>query len=170
MTDPIQALSRLRDFCRSNEPIPHDLREWLGQSIELFLKQDACDLDEAFGVARFRGGIPWWMTRSISERDTALRQLVKHHLSDLSLSAQARQVHRLSRRYEAVAWSRDQRLEFMPARYRGTEFEWLWLAFRSGGRMPVSERHLRTILRGAAMEEPQHHRDAEPLSAGGGNV
>ena len=170
MTDPIQSLSRVRDFCLSNEPIPDDLREWLGQSIDLFLKQDAYDLDEAFGVARFRGGIPWWMTRSISERDTALRQLVKHHLADLSLSAQARQVHRLSRRYEAVAWSRDQRLEFMPARYRGTEFEWLWQAFRSGGRMPVSERHLRTILRGAEMEEPRHDRDATALSMGGSHV
>jgi hypothetical protein len=170
MPDSIQALSRVRDLCRSNEPIPSDLRELLGQSIELFLKQDACDLDEAFGVARFRGGVPWWMTRSISERDTALRQLVKHHLADLSLSAQARQVHRLSRRYEAVAWSRDQRLEFMPARYRGAEFEWLWQAFRSGGRMPFSERHLRSILRGAAVEEQQHCQDARPLNVGGGNV
>ena len=34
----------------------------------------------------------------------------------------------------------------MPERYRGTQKEHLWRAFRSEAKMPISERRLRTLL------------------------
>lgn len=45
-----------------------------------------------------------------------------------------------------AAWPMDRMLDRMPERYAGTPKEQLWRAFRSGAKMPVSERRLRTLL------------------------
>jgi hypothetical protein len=67
-------------------------------------------------------------------------------MADLSISAQAGRIHQLSSRYAASAWRFDRERTEVPASYRGTPHEMLWLAFKSGATMPLCKRQLRTIL------------------------
>ncbi len=49
-------------------------------------------------------------------------------------------------RYAASAWRFDRERDAMPERYKGTQTECLWRAFKSGATMPIGVRQLRNIL------------------------
>jgi hypothetical protein len=146
MRNPIQALDEVCRVCAGGEPMPEELRDWLAQSLERFLENGCKTLNEAFGIRQDHGGIPWWRERAIRVRDEALRDLARAHFPEGSVSQRARQIARLSERYAGTNWPRDRELEDMPVRYAGQPLHHLWLAFRSGAKMPVSQRHLRTLL------------------------
>jgi hypothetical protein len=109
---------------------------------------ETASLNDAFGIRNARGGIPWRTEVCIRRRDAALRALATTFMADLSISAQAERTHQLSSRYAASAWRFDRERQDMPASYRGTPHEMLWLAFKSGATMPLCKRQLRTILNG----------------------
>ena len=147
MLTTIQALSEIRLCCEEQRAIPEDLQPWLGDAIGKFLDKNCCDLDEAFGLRRERGGVPWWLERGIRERDKALREFAVTQFGSQEISAQARLIEEMARRYETTSWTRDAAKSTMPRHYSGTPRQYLWRAFRSGARMPISARHLRNILR-----------------------
>lgn len=150
MMHTIRALTEIRDCCGQRRSIPPELQPWLSDAIGKFLDKSCEDLDEAFGLKKERGGVPWWLEFGIAERDDALRQLAREHLSSYGISAQARMICEMAHRYETSAWPRDARKAAMPEHYAGTSRQYLWRAFRSGARMPVSARHLRNVLQGVA--------------------
>jgi hypothetical protein len=146
MLGNIQALQAIHSRCTAAEPLTPDLQAWLAESLGRYL-QHACDnLNEAFGVIQGHGGVPWWRERAIRERDAALRALARAHLDSLSTYGRAKAVAEISERYETTCWPRDRLRDEMPDRYGGTAKEHLWRAFRSGAKMPISERRLRTLL------------------------
>lgn len=165
MLHAIAALDQVRKCCQTDQPLPSDLGDWLAGSIEKFLTKACDDLDESFGIVQAHGGVPWWLERGIRHRDRALRELAARHLSDLSVSAQARHIYRAACRYEGTAWPRDAKVGGMPSRYAGTPQEFLWEAFKSGARMPVSERHLRTLLQ--PVRKPGAHGASKAACAAG---
>jgi len=146
MLGNIQALQAIHTHCTSAQPLTPDLRDWLAESLARYLEHDCDNLNEAFGVVQGHGGVPWWREREIRERDAALRALAHAHLETLTAYARAKAVAEMSERYATTCWPRDRQLDAMPERYRGTPREHLWRAFRSGAKMPVSERRLRTLL------------------------
>lgn len=146
MLKNIDALQLIQTRCAANEPLTPDLQTWLAASIGRYLQRDCETLNEAFGLIQSHGGVPWWRERAMRERDAALRVLARRHCGDLSIYARARLITEWSERYESVCWPRDRLLVEMPERYRGTPKEFLWRAFRTGAKMPVSERRLRTLI------------------------
>lgn len=156
MFDAIEALERIRRSCDARKPIPEDIQAWLGGALGRFLDHSSPDLNEAFGLTQGRGGVPWWLAKGIAERDTALRSLAAIHYAGQTPSYTARRIRQMAIRYESVAWSRDAKAEAMPCRYRGTAREWLWRAFNSGARMPLSERHLRNLLATPPLPRERH--------------
>jgi hypothetical protein len=146
MLQSIDNMRTLAELCRSHEPLPESLSSWLASSLQSFLDQRTPSLNDAFGVRNARGGIPWRMEASMRARDAALRSLAETHFGDLSVSAQADHIHRMSLRYAASSWRFDREREDMPLSYRHALQEWLWLAFKSGAAMPLCARQLRTIL------------------------
>lgn len=146
MRNPIQALDQLHKICTENQPIPDELRYWLAQSLEGFLEHDFKTLNEAFGIIQDHGGIPWWRERAIRLRDEALREMAKIHFPEGTVTARAKAIALQAERYATSNWPRDQRLEDMPSRYAERPLNYIWLAFKSGAKMPVSQRHLRTLL------------------------
>jgi hypothetical protein len=98
-------------------------------------------------VTQGHGGVPWWREAAIRERDAALRALAEAHFACLTVYARAREIAELAARYETTCWLRDRLAAEMPERYRGTPKAHLWRAFKSGAKMPVSARRLRTLLR-----------------------
>ena len=146
MMQSIANMRTLAELCKSHEPLPQPLASWLAESLQSFLDQKSPSLNEAFGVRNARGGIPWRMEASIRSRDAALRDLAETYLRNLSLSAQAEAIHRLSGRYGASSWRFDKDRDSMPPAYRSTPQELLWRAFKSGASMPLCTRQLRTIL------------------------
>ena len=146
MLHAIAALDAVRECCQTEQPLPPELGDWLAGSIEKFLTKECDDLNESFGIVQAHGGVPWWLERGIRQRDEALRELARLYFPGLTVSAQAAHIRRLAQRYEGTAWPRDARSGDMPRRYSGTPQAYLWEAFKSGARMPVSERHLRTLL------------------------
>jgi hypothetical protein len=148
MIDTIQALDEVCRACVQNKPIPDHLRQWIAGSITRFLDHDCSDLDDAFGLRQEHGGIPWWREKAIRTRDRALRELARTHLASDTTSVQARKIHALMLRYAGTAWNRDRNCDSMPAHYAGTPKEYLWIAFKSGAKTPVSDRHLRNLLAG----------------------
>lgn len=146
MLGNIEALQAIHSRCTADQPLTPDLQIWLAESLGRYLEHDCDNLNEAFGVVQGHGGVPWWRERDIRERDAALRALANAHMSGLSIYGRAKAVAEISERYETTCWPRDRRLDAMPERYRGTAKEHLWRAFRSGAKMPVSERRLRTLL------------------------
>jgi len=83
MLDSIEALSKVRQSCIADTPIPREIQLWLAGSIGRYLDHLTSDLDDAFGLNTGRGGVPWWLVRGIQERDTALRKLAAMYLPDL---------------------------------------------------------------------------------------
>jgi hypothetical protein len=152
MLDSIEALSKVRQSCIADTPIPREIQLWLAGSIGRYLDHLTSDLDDAFGLNTGRGGVPWWLVRGIQERDTALRKLAAMYLPDLQIPTQARKIEMLSRRFASCNWQRDKDQKQMPKFYQGTYRECLWIAFQSGARMPLSERHIRNVLKGGAPE------------------
>jgi hypothetical protein len=146
MTTTIDRLRTLSSFCRRGVPLPPDLAGWLAAGIERFLGREARDLDGALGLLQAQGGIPWWREDAIRGRDAALRRLWQLVCPGAGVTARARRVAELLRRYAASAWRLDRDRPAMPVDYAGTAHEQLWLAFKSGAAMPLGERQLRTIL------------------------
>lgn len=142
----IQTLQAIHSRCIADLPLPPELSSWLAESIGRYLEHSCDNLNEAFGVIQGHGGVPWWLECAIRERDAALRDLARTHLEGLSVYGRAKVVAELSERYAANCWPRDRMLAQMPERHSGTPKEQLWQAFRSGAKMPVSERRLRTLL------------------------
>ena len=143
-------IDRLREIsrcCQAGVPLGDDHAEWLRDGLDRFLRHECSSVDDALGLRFARGGVPWWMEEAIRERDLAPRELSSRFYADVSVTAKARALHALAVRYAASAWRIDRISGDMPAHYRGTVKECLWRAFRSGAVMPVSERHLRSIVR-----------------------
>jgi len=146
MIGNIETLDAIRSHCVRGAPLPIELRGWLAEALRRYLEQDCENLNEAFGIIQARGGVPWRRERAIRARDTALRELYRRFLGDASIGERARLVAQLSRRYAMTCWPRDCARKAMPDQYRGTPKEYLWRAFKSRAKMPVTERHLRSVL------------------------
>ena len=145
----VQTIERLREIvrmCRAGQRLKPADAQWLGAAFSDFLCQRCSTVDEALGLRFGRGGVPWWQEEAMRKRDAALRALATHYLGDLCKTAAAREVHRLSLRYATSAWRFDRDRDDMPAHYADTAREYLWRAFKSGARMPIGERHLRSLL------------------------
>lgn len=146
MLGNIETLHAIHDRYAKDLPLTRELRSWLADSIDRYLKHDCNNLNEAFGVIQEHGGVPWWRERAIRQRDAALRALWQEYYRDISVYSRAKAIAEISERYQTTCWPRDRMLDEMPERYRGTPKEYLWQAFRSEAKMPVSERRLRTLL------------------------
>ena len=143
----IATLEAICQHCATGRQLPPDMQAWLARSIERYLRHDCESLNEAFGVTQAHGGLPWWREAAIRARDAALRALAEAHFGDLTVYARARAIEETAARYETTCWLRDRLSEAMPQRYLGTPKEHLWRAFKSGAKMPISARRLRTLLR-----------------------
>ena len=148
MLHSIENIRTVAQLCQSHQPLPESLAGWLATSLQSFLDCRTPSLNDAFGIRNGRGGVPWRAEASIRDRDKALRLLANMYLSELSISARADRLHRLSLRYGASSWRFDREDSEMPPAYAGTAQEWLWRAFKSGATMPLCSRQLRTILAG----------------------
>ncbi len=146
MMTSIDKLKEIAHRCMESEPLSEEQIGWLGRALDEFLCHRTRSLKEAFGICQGRGGVPWWVERAIRERDAALRQLSALFYTDASVSTRASLIATKARRYAATAWRFDQDREEMPTRYADTPAQWIWIAFKSGARMPISERHLRSLL------------------------
>ncbi len=142
-------IENLRDIsrrCLANEPLEAEQSHWLGACLEQFLGHRCRSIDDALGLRFPQGGVPWWREEGIRVRNAALRELAEAFFDGLSPCAQAHAIYVASVRYAASAWRFDREKDRPPSHYRGTIKEHLWRAFTAGAAMPVSERHLRTIL------------------------
>ena len=146
MLGNIDTLDSIRKHCLRGAPLPSKVRRWLAEAIGRYLEQDCESLNEAFGVMQPRGGMPWWRERAIRIRDAALRDLYRSFFTHAPVGRRAQEISQLSRRYASTCWPRDRTRKSMPEHYRGTPKEYLWRAFKSKAKMPVTERHLRTVL------------------------
>ena len=148
MLHAIDNMRTVAELCQTHQPLPEPLAAWLADSLQAFFESRTPSLNDAFGIRNARGGIPWRTEVCMRRRDSALRSLALAFVSDLSVTRQADRIHQLSIRYAASAWRFDRERTEMPAAYRGTVQEYLWLAFKSGATMPLCTRQLRTILGG----------------------
>ena len=146
MLSEIQQLKEIAERCRDGGSIDPRLAQWLGSCLEDYLARRACRLEEAFGIRAGRGGLPWRVEQAIRSRDAALRALAAKLGPFPSVTTKARHIALLSQRYAVSAWRFDRLRSTMPDAYPGTEKEHLWVAFRSGARMPIGERQLRHIV------------------------
>ncbi len=146
MTTRIDELREISRCCADGKPLPRHLAAGLRSALQNFLHRRASTLDEAFEIMRAPGGVPWWREEEIRSRDTALRGLARQYWPSLSVAGQARHISTLCRRYAGTTWRHDRKHEQMPAMYSGTPREIIWVAFKSGARMPIGERQLRHIL------------------------
>ena len=146
MLTEIRNLREIARRCLAGEALDEDLSNWFGTSLQEFLERRASTLNDAFGLRGPQGGVPWWMEDAIRLRDAALRELAERFHHTRSVSAQAQEIRRRALRYAASAWRFDCERAVMPPRYRGTQKECLWRAFKAGAAMPLSERQLRNIL------------------------
>lgn len=142
----IDDLREIARCCQQGERMDERLTRWLGGALERYLTQQARTIEEALGLRAPQGGVPWHLEEALRHRDAALRDLATWFCDGQSATAQAKQIHSWSVRYAAAAWRFDRNRPEMPARYRGTEKALLWRAFKSGARMPICERQLRSIL------------------------
>lgn len=142
----IATLEQIRQCCAAGRPLSKDARAWLAESIGRYLRHDCENLNEAFGVIQPHGGVPWWREAAIRERDAALRELAEEHFDAMTVYARARAIFEIAERYASTCWLRDRHDDEMPDRYLGTPKAHLWRAFKSGAKMPVSARRLRTLL------------------------
>jgi len=149
MLSAIQNLREVALLCHEGRPLGDQLASWLAECLDAFLSHQTGTIDEALGLRGARGGVPWWREEAIRVRDRLLREFAGRYFAGLAVSARARRIRLLAMRYAATAWRFDRERSAMPACYEGTQNAWLWRLFRAGAPMPVSERHLRTILGGA---------------------
>ncbi len=146
MTSTIDDLREVARCCLSGEPLDSNLSEWLGEALQAFLEHACGTVDDALGLKFPQGGVPWWREEAIRERDAALRQMVSDYFADYTLAATARAIGVVANRYAASSWRFDRDRDEMPERYRETQMELVWRAFKSGAAMPIGERQLRNIL------------------------
>lgn len=146
MMETIQELREIYLRCEQGKSLDEKHLSWLGESLRKFLEHQCVSIDEAFGVKNPRGGVPWWREEQMRIRDDALRNLAKIIDLDCSVTAIARQICTLTRRYAATAWRFDREIDAIPDRYTGTPKEYLWKAFKSDAPMPLGERQLRQII------------------------
>jgi hypothetical protein len=146
MVNSIAELREIARRCSLGQPLGEDLSKWLANSLNDFLAHRTRSIDDAFGLRATRGGVPWWRKEATRKRDKLLHKLAQTYVCHASISAQAREVHRMTLRYAATAWRFDRSLAHMPDTYKGTVNELLWSAFRSGATMPIGQRQLRNIL------------------------
>ncbi len=148
MVRAVERLQEIAQRCARGQPLREDLSRWLAECLDRFLAHRAATIEEALGIPSLRGGVPWWREEAIRKRDALLRVLALRHFAGLTITERSREICRLARRYAESAWQLDRGREEMPQRYRNTPLELLFRAFRLSAPMPVSERHLRTILSG----------------------
>lgn len=146
MLSAIANLRLVAKRCREGQRLEGDLARWLSDGLETFLNHRVPSLHDALGLRMPKGGVPWWREEAIRKRDAALRQLSAIYLGGLSVTARARDVERLARRYAATGWRFDRDRDEMPATYTHKMQQWVWIAFKSGAPMPLGERQLRQIL------------------------
>ena len=79
-------------------------------------------------------------------RDAGCRGLADSFHAERAVSGRAQEIRLRSLRYAASAWRFDRERDVMPERYKGTQTECLWRAFKSGATMPIGVRQLRNIL------------------------
>jgi hypothetical protein len=132
----IDRLKQITERCLAGEALDPDLADWLGHSLEGYLRRRYRTVEEALGLHFPQGGVPWWREEAIRTRDAALRELAGRFFPDLSAGARAQRIFTMARRYAASAWRHDRENGEMPAHYRGTAKECLWRAFASGATMP----------------------------------
>ena len=92
------------------------------------------------------GQANWWTKEAVQARDTALREMASLFYPGHKAAGQAYVIHRRAVRYAGAGWRLDRARGEMPERYRATETEYLWRAFKSGSTMPLSKRQLQSIL------------------------
>ena len=148
MLGTIELLREISGRCLDGRPLSTEQQEWLGRVLCRFLRQQDRTIEDAMGLRFPRGGVPWWREEAIRKRDAALRELAVRYFPTLTVTAQARKLRQLTVRYAASAWRFDSTDSELPAHYRDTAHEWLWLAFSTGAPLPIGERHLRHILAG----------------------
>ena len=107
MLKSIEMLREILESCQSGNPLSENQSDWLGRSLDGFLSQPGTSLREAFGLRAPQGGVPWWREEEIRARDHALRALAQTYCKDCSISARARYVGKLARRYAASSWRFD---------------------------------------------------------------
>ena len=146
MLQEIHKLREISQNCLASEPVKTEDLVWLASAFQRFLNQECASLDEALGLRFAKGGVPWWLEEAIRIRDAALRDLADQFAGDRCLTAKAREVRKLAYRYAASTWRFDRDRDTMPANYTNTAKQHLWLAFKSGATMPLSERQLRNVL------------------------
>jgi hypothetical protein len=148
MLSTIQSLRMAAEkFALGQLPDPNLLR-WLAASLQAYVDHRAASLEEAMGIRRCKGGMPWWKEEAVRARNEALRQACRLIACHDPLAEQVRKVQRAIARYGAGRWRFDRELASMPEPYRGKVEEWLWLAWRSGAPLPLCVRQLRNILDG----------------------
>ena len=86
------------------------------------------------------------------DRETFGKPLIKHQVIRHKIAD-------MSARYEVTRWRSDAVNTHMPDNYAGTPRQYLFAAFRSGARMPLSRRHLRSVLRNPTSDEGADRRD-----------
>ena len=142
----INNLREVARRCIAGEPMDDELSSWFGTSLQDFLERRCDTIEDALGLRAPQGGVPWWMEIAIRTRDAALRELADSFHAERSVSGRAQEIRLRALRYAASAWRFDRERDAMPERYRGTETECLWRAFKSGATMPIGVRQLRNIL------------------------
>jgi hypothetical protein len=146
MPTPIDNLREVARHCSAGEPLPAGLSTWLGKSLDEFLSHRRRSIEDALGLVWPRGGVPWWLEDAMRKRDAALREMAQRFYGGQAVSRQAAAIYRGAIRYAESRWRRDRTTEALPQEHRGTPYEWLWHAFKSGAAMPIRERQLRHIL------------------------
>jgi len=146
MLTTIDNLREIARRCLSGEPLPSGLSSWLGHSLEEFLSHRRRSIEDALGLHGPRGGVPWWLEEAMRKRDAALRELAARFFGDQPVSRQAANIYRRAIRYAESRWLSDRKCSELPPEHRGTPYEWLWQAFKSGAAMPIGDRQLRHIL------------------------
>ncbi len=142
----INNLREVARRCIAGEPMGDELSSSLGTSLQAFLERRSGTIEDALGLRAPQGGVPWWMEDAIRTRDAALRELADRFHTERSVSGRAQEIRLRALRYAASAWRFDRERGAMPERYRDTETECLWRAFKSGATMPIGVRQLRNIL------------------------
>ncbi len=148
MLATISNLREISERCHDGEPLDPCLSSWLAERLDRFLSHECATIEDALELRQPRGGVPWWLVEAMYARDAALRDLADAVAGGCAVSTRVREVRRLTVRYGGSAWRHDRDRDEMPARYRGTDQEFVWRAFKSGAPMPLGERQLRNIVGG----------------------
>ncbi len=143
---PCDRLREIARCCLEGEPLDEALSLWIGAALKAYLDYNADSLEHALGLKLGRGGVPWQTEAAIRMRDSSLRELAERFFANMKVCARSHAIATLAMRYAASAWRIDRNYSEIPARYAGRPEELLWLAFKSGARMPLGDRRIRDII------------------------